>query len=43
LKKKLPQELLDELRLDDPAHFRELLADAEQLLLPRLLAMDAPA
>ena len=43
LKKKLPPELLEELLLDDPARFRELLADAEQLLLPRLLAMDAPA
>jgi len=43
LKKKLPPELLDELRLDDPARFRDLLAGAEQTLLSRLLAMDALA
>jgi len=43
LKKKLPAALLEELRLDDPARLRDLLADAEQLLLPRLLATDASA
>jgi exonuclease SbcD len=41
LKRKLPSELLAELRLDDPVRFRDLLAGAEQLLLPRLLATDA--
>jgi DNA repair protein SbcD/Mre11 len=43
LKRKLPPELLDELRLDDPVRLRERLAGAEQFLLPRLFAADAPA
>jgi exonuclease SbcD len=43
LRKKLPPELLDELRLNDPVRFRELLDEAEQLLLPRLLAAETPA
>jgi exonuclease SbcD len=42
LKKKLPPELLAELGLEDPTRLRELLADAEKLLLPRLLATGAP-
>ena len=42
LKKKLPPELLAELTLEDPARLRDLLADAEKLLLPRLLATAAP-
>lgn len=42
LKKKLPPELLEELRLNDPAQFRALLAEAEQLLLPRIYALNTP-
>ena len=43
LKKKLPPELLEEMSLNDPDRFRELLSEAEQLLHSRLPALELPA
>jgi DNA repair exonuclease SbcCD nuclease subunit len=37
LKRKLPPELRDTVRLDDPAFLRAMLDEVEQLLLPRLI------
>jgi DNA repair exonuclease SbcCD nuclease subunit len=45
LRRKLPAELRegeDALRLDDPAYLRALLADVEQMIVPRLLEGEAP-